>query len=231
MGTIFNVNEKEFHSIEKSINTSDLQDTRILITGATGFIGKWILGFLIYLNRCHKSNIILYATSRNVSKFIDQFPDGSHKSIHWIQGDVKSCDFGIDEVDYLILGATDVSNIISMDDVFNTCSASFDNESFQKIRVKKKAILLSSGAVYGRAKNQDSIFSEDDSLNVDLHENGIEYQMGKQVSELKLMRHCRELNYPFVIGRCFAFVGPHLPLDKHFAIGNFTKNGNALKIT
>jgi dTDP-glucose 4,6-dehydratase len=52
------------------------------------------------------------------------------------------------------------------------------------------------------------------------------YGEGKRVSEW-LCAQASSNRFEVKIARVFALVGPHLPLDRHFAIGNFIKSAMA----
>jgi len=85
----------------------------------------------------------------------------------------------------------------------------------------KKFLLTSSGAVYGRQPSDLIHISEDWQGGPDVLSPKSAYAEGKRAAELMSALAATAAGFEFKLARCFAFVGPYLPMDTHFAAGNF----------
>ena len=87
-----------------------------------------------------------------------------------------------------------------------------------------RILFTSSGAVYGNQlceHIQESTLTRLDPMKAD---SGL--ALGKSVAEFLLAQASTELSSEVVIARCFTFVGPGIPMNLHYAIGNFIKNAS-----
>jgi dTDP-glucose 4,6-dehydratase len=201
-----------------------LRGKKIFLSGATGFIGKNLLEALLSLNSRYHLGMEIYSVSRNPQTFFRQYPHfSSFKELKLYQHDIKDdlASLPISDVDFVIHAATDVSQQNNPVDLFQDALLGTENLiGFAKKWGCQEFLLLSSGAVYGRQPENLEKIPEEFIGGVDLTSGGSAYALGKMTSEwLLLQRASEEMNVK--IARCFAFYGPYLPLDKHFAIGNF----------
>jgi nucleoside-diphosphate-sugar epimerase len=197
----------------------------IMVTGGTGIIGKWILSSLLYAEDTLKLGLSITVLSRSPSSFSIRFPElFNHSALRFVKGDVTS--FNKDLVsgrhEYVIHGATDVVNVAGGNETLQTCYLGTKNMIDVARGIGcRRFLLLSSGAVYGKTGPSVGAIPEDYIGPLDFNSSQSSYANGKRLSELLCSLSASDGSIEFVTARCFAMVGPYLPLDKHFAIGNF----------
>ncbi len=201
-----------------------LRGKKIFLTGATGFIGKNLLESIFWINEKNNLNIEVFSISRDPGKFYYQYPHfRTHNYFKLYKCDVRDdlSVLPIKEIDFVVHAATDVVNQLNAVETLKTCIEGTSNVlSFATGLGCKSFLLLSSGAVYGKSRDAMVKFCESDTGGIDLASSKSAYALGKQLSEW-LSQQANSPNFKVKIARCFAFVGPYLPLNQHFAIGNF----------
>lgn len=202
-----------------------LKHTTIFISGGTGYIGKWILENLIFSNIKLDLKIKIFLLSRNPKKFISNFPEiASNKALKIIKGDIRNFKYPKGQVDYVIHAAADVVNINSAKETFDVITNGTKNMlKFCNLKNVSHVLILSSGAVYGKVPLNLKFISENYFGNLKYNKNSA-YGLGKLISEWmgSLYTQNTETNCKFA--RIFAQVGPYIPLEKHFAVGNLILN-------
>jgi nucleoside-diphosphate-sugar epimerase len=203
-----------------------LRGQRLLLTGGTGFIGKWLLATFLHANRRLNLSARIVVLSRNPEAFLNEFPELRNATeIEWLTGDVRDLvPEMVGDCRFAIHAATDVVANSTPFETLETCTVG--TQRVLNVMTSRdtpcRVLLLSSGAIYGRTPPGFGAIPEDWTGGPDPLMSLSAYGEGKRISELLgAMAVEAHPHLEVSIARCFAFVGPHLPLDKHFAIGNF----------
>ena len=233
------VAREDLEQVTRLIATSMYQwkSARILVTGATGFFGSWLLETFHHANQ----TLGLGAELVGIGSLADDFElrcpnllglDG----VRLIKADIRQLgaqvtaqlpDWG-QRIDAIIHAAIHVDNLTYDQQPLSTLETGVLGvwEALELARVAqvRRFLFVSSGAVYGSQPSSTEYLYEDHGAHLNSASHQAAYAEGKRVGETLCAGYLREHGLPVTIARPFAFVGPYLPLDRQFAIGNFLRD-------
>jgi nucleoside-diphosphate-sugar epimerase len=218
-----------------------LRGRSVFITGGTGFFGRWLLEGFAEANRRLKLEAEAIVLSRHPEKFQSHAAHlASDKAIRLVRGDVRTLNAtdvraqlgsaASRPTAFVIHAASETSVPANQGQPLNVLETLFEGTrrvlDFAVETGAKHFLLTSSGAVYGEQPGSLSRVPENYSGAPAVSLPLSAYGEGKRVAEMLCGIYSRTRALDCRIARCFAFVGPHLPLNAHYAVGNFI--GDAL---
>ena len=209
-------------------NDLNLEGSEFLITGATGFIGSWLTEALIALDLEFDLRMSITCLVRNVGKASRLFSDNHLRNLHLIETDLRHPQSFDRDFSHVIHAATPTSESSRAGDLDNIYSSSVLGSknilSALSTRGNTPVFLhTSSGAVYGdQPLDLERIpLSSPMKWPDDLDSIRNLYAFSKLETERIVLEAHSQGKILGINARLFSFMGPRLPLDQHYAIGNF----------
>ena len=206
----------------------DLRGARIFITGGTGFYGKWLLATLLWANKRIGTGLRICVLTRDPAAFLDQFSSAQAAALIFSRGNI--CDFSFPDgaFSHIIHAATETNaaahSLGESERLLQSIVGGTERVlAFAAARGATHLLYASSGAVYGeQPADLDAIPEAHASAPLTTNLANVHGSAKRYAELLCNLAQLRGLRTS--IARGFAFVGPHLPFDGHFAIGNFMRD-------
>jgi len=206
-----------------------LKDQSVLVTGGTGFVGKWIAEMISYVNETYDLNIKLYLLARDIQKFKDEVPHLTQKSfINLIAQDVRNIHDLPEDINYIVHAAGSPDNRDHVSQPLKTIETFYKGthsilDAASRLQELKKIIHISSHQVYGR-NDSESCIREDYLGKLEANSINHTYAESKRIAETLCSIYRSQLRLPILVIRPFAFIGPYQDLEKPWAINNFMRD-------
>jgi dTDP-glucose 4,6-dehydratase len=217
---------------------SRFRGARLFVTGATGFIGGWLLEVVLRANEVLGSGIEIFALTRNPDRAKARSPHVfSAPDVKLIAGDVTSFDMNLGDIDLCIHAAADAADSAGAADELRVFEVAVTGTrhvlDLAAASGVSRVLVVSSGAVYGKQPSSLARIPEEFPGAPGTLDANTAYAQAKRAAEWLGCAHARMSGIAVTIARIFALVGANLPLDGPFAVGNFIRDalgGGAIEI-
>lgn len=210
-----------------------LQDRSILISGATGMIGSFLVDLIAYKNLQDALNCTIYALGRNRQKARDRFP--AFMDQPWFRFVCCDVNAGIplqtEHVDYILHAASNTHPIAYATDPIGTVTTNIIGThnllKYAADHHTKRFIFSSTVEVYGENRGDTEYFSEDYCGYIDCNTLRAGYPESKRAGEALCQAYIRQKGLDIVIPRLSRVYGPTMLMSDTKAISQFIKNSLA----
>lgn len=207
-----------------------LRNQSVLVTGGTGFIGKWLAELTAYLNARHEYRITLYLLSRNTEAFRSAVPHlASQSFIRLIEGDVRNVSELPKDVSYVIHAAATpdrrehATQPLRVIETIYKGTLSVLNAA-TRLPVLNKFLYISSNNIYGTVFHGDEHIAEKSMGHLDCNSINAAYAEAKRLAETVCAVYRNQQRLPITTVRPFAFLGPYQDIEKPWALNNFMRD-------
>lgn len=213
-----------------------LQDSSIVISGATGLIGSCLIDSIVLLNKSRKLNCTIFAICRNRERAIHRFGHyDSDSLLHIVEGDINdsltleeipACDYVLHLASntHPVAYATDPIGTI-MTNILGTCNML----EFTAKKAATRFLFASSNEVYGENRGDCEFFEETYSGYIDCNTLRAGYPESKRCGESLCQAYRVQRGIDVVIARLTRSFGPTLLSSDTKALSQFLMNGIAGK--
>lgn len=209
--------------LSTKVDWSQLYNKKILVTGATGRLGIYIVNVLQYLNMTEKANIGIYLLSRNKKKIEEYYPIIDENLSILFQDITEPINIDSD-IDYIFHTA----GLASPSDFSNRPTETYWGHimgtknvlDLAKRKNVKKVLYVSTVEIYGYVENEDGIHETD--IGPIAHSNARAcYSEAKRACETMLACYKADYGLEYSCVRMSHTIGPGVSLSDGRAFAEF----------
>lgn len=220
--------QKSLEVFSEDINWDIYSNKKILIVGATGLIGSYLIDMLMYVNKRQNKNIGIVAVARSEASVKERFEEYiCNRNFRYIIADINNGFNYQEKVDYLLHLASNTHPLAyaekPIETLMTNIHGTYNLLNYAKDFLNKRLLFLSSVEIYGQMENNITGYKEEDCGYLDCNSLRACYNEGKRAGEALCQAFIKEYDLDIVIPRLCRIYGPTMKLDDSKALSQFLK--------